>query len=48
MKKRSLENLQLNKERVSNLDVNTVKGGGATLTCNSVPRDMGGIGCHLK
>jgi hypothetical protein len=52
MKRRNFENLRLNKEQVSNLQREVVKGGGGPaateLTCNTVPRHEGGLGCHLK
>ncbi|MCH2192611.1 hypothetical protein [Kordia sp.] len=47
--KKSLKSLKLNKEVITNFDLKKVNGGGATaLMCNSVPRWLGGIGCHLK
>jgi hypothetical protein len=48
--KKSLKKLQINKEVVTKLDVDTVLGGhcGPTdLMCNSVPVWDGGIGCQL-
>ncbi|WP_157547158.1 hypothetical protein [Kordia zhangzhouensis] len=49
MKKRNVLSLQLNKKQVSNLQATYVKGGGPTaMTCNTVPRDQGGLGCHLN
>ena len=49
MKKRNVHNLVLNKKQVSNLQVDEIKGGdGPTdMTCNTVPRWLGGLGCHL-
>lgn len=44
--KKSLKSLQLKKEVITNFDLKKVKGG-ATLMCNSVPRHLGGIGCHM-
>ncbi|WP_298513517.1 hypothetical protein [uncultured Kordia sp.] len=47
--KKSLKNLALKKEVITNFDLKKVNGGGPTaLMCNSVPRAQGGIGCHLK
>lgn len=51
MKKRNVQSLQLNKKQVSNLKTSNLTGGtqGATaMTCNSVPRAEGGLGCHMK
>lgn len=47
--KKSLKSLQLKKEVINNLNPNNINGGyGPTdLMCNSVPRHLGGIGCHL-
>ena len=48
--KKSFKNLQLKKEVIMKFDLKKVNGGyGPTaLMCNSVPRHLGGIGCHLK
>ncbi|QHI37914.1 hypothetical protein IMCC3317_32970 [Kordia antarctica] len=49
--KKSFKSLQLKKEVVTNFDIKEVKGGGTDPTdimCNSVPRHLGGLGCHLK
>lgn len=48
MKKRNVSSLQLNKKQVSNLHTTQIKGGATEITCNSVPRHEGGLGCHLK
>jgi hypothetical protein len=48
--KKSLKTLQLKKEVITNFDIKIVKGGSGgptALMCNSVPRHLGGIGCHM-
>ncbi len=45
--KKSLKSLQLKKEVITNFDLKKVKGGATAITCNSVPRHLGGIGCHM-
>lgn len=48
--KKSLKKLRLKKEVIMNFDLKKINGGyGPTaLMCNSVPRHLGGIGCHMK
>ncbi|MHA7055675.1 hypothetical protein ACWGOQ_0000535 [Aquimarina sp. M1] len=58
--KKSLKNLELKKETISNFNLNKIKGGSDTIIgcyggnasvnfCgNSVPVAQGGIGCHAK
>jgi len=49
--KKSFKALQLKKEVINNFDAKAINGGsyGPTdIMCNSVPRHLGGIGCHLK
>lgn len=50
MKKQTLKKLELTKTKVVALRSSTkesIKGGATEVACNSVPRDQGGIGCHL-
>ncbi|QHI37915.1 hypothetical protein IMCC3317_32980 [Kordia antarctica] len=44
--KKSFKSLQLKKQVITSFDIKKVKGG-VTLMCNTVPRHLGGIGCHL-
>ena len=46
--KKSLKSLKLRKEVITNFDLERAKGGATELMCNSVPRWLGGLGCHLK
>ncbi|MBC8755928.1 hypothetical protein H2O64_14715 [Kordia sp. YSTF-M3] len=53
MKKRNVQTLQLNKKQVAILKTNRLKGGtqaphATEVTCNSVPVQEGGLGCHIK
>lgn len=45
--KKSVKNLQLKKEVINNFDVKKIKGGATAVFCNSVPRHLGGLGCHM-
>ncbi|WP_158597827.1 MULTISPECIES: hypothetical protein [Aquimarina] len=48
--KKTIKKLELKKVTISQLEANAVKGGGTgptAIMCNSVPRHLGGIGCHM-
>ncbi|WP_340199639.1 hypothetical protein [Ascidiimonas sp. W6] len=52
MKQKSFKKLSLNKSKIINLENNMasiLKGGSSAtnVSCNSVPRAAGGIGCHM-
>ena len=46
--KTETKKLDLKKMQISKFTMDKVKGGSASLMCNSVPEELGGIGCHLK
>ncbi|XLS28918.1 hypothetical protein ACJD0Z_17190 [Flavobacteriaceae bacterium M23B6Z8] len=50
MKQKKMKKLQLVKKSILKLNeskVQIIKGGATEVSCNSVPRHLGGIGCHL-
>lgn len=50
MKNKILKKLSIKKSSIAKLENTTkesIKGGATEITCNSVPRGEGGIGCHL-
>jgi len=47
--KKSVKKLAIKKMNITKLDMNKVQGGyrATALMCNTVPKNLGGLGCHM-